>query len=195
MATRKKNRKQEDETLVDIVEVKASAQDFFEDNKQLVTGVLVGLFLLVGGFLIYRQFVKVPREREALEQMAQAQFQFERDSFALAMYNPGNNFLGFAEIAEEYSGTPGGNLALYYAGVSSLNLGQFEAAVDYLEDFSPDGKLGPALKFGTLGDAYSELNDLELGLRNYEKAVKGADNDLLISYFLKKVGMLNEKTR
>ncbi len=193
MATRKQKKKQDEETLIDIVEVKASAQDYFEQNKNIVTAAIVGLFVIVGGYLIYRQFVQTPREREAMEQMAQAQFQFERDSFALAITNPGNNFLGFADIAEEYSGTAAGNSALYYAGISYLNLGQFEAAVDYLEDFSPAGELGPALKFGALGDAYAELNDLDRGLSNYQKAVDGTENDLLASYFLKKVGMLNEK--
>lgn len=193
MATRRKKRKQAEETLVDIVEVRDSARDYFEENKGLITAVIVGLIIIVGGFILFRQFYKMPKEQEASEQMAQAQFQFERDSFALALTNPGNNFMGLADIAEEYSGTAAGNTALYYAGVSYLNLGQYEAAIDYLNDFSPAGEIGPIMKFGALGDAYGELNDFDRALSNYEKAVKRSDNNLLSSYYLKKIGMLNEK--
>ncbi len=135
----------------------------------------------------------VPKEQEAIEQMAQAQVQFERDSFALALTNPGQGFAGFVDIADQYSGTNAGNLALYYAGVSYLHLGQFEAAIDYLSDFSPAGDVTPAMKAGVLGDAYSETNDFDRALSSYRKAVSGSSNPLITAYYLKKVGMLSER--
>lgn len=189
----KRNQKKADETLVDIVEVRDSARDFFEENKYIITGVLIGLIVVIGGIFVYRQFIKAPREKEASQQLAQAQLQFEQDSFTLALTNPGNGFLGFADLAEEYSGTRAGNLALFYAGISYLNLGQYEAAIDYLNDFSPAGQVTPAMRLGALGDAHSELNDLETALDNYEKAANRAENGLIASYYLKKLGMLQEK--
>ena len=59
--------------------------------------------------------------------------------------NPGGGFPGFSDIVKKYGGTDAGNAALYYAGVSSLNLGQFDAAISYLEDFSPCGNLLPSM--------------------------------------------------
>lgn len=192
MAKDNKGKLPNEETLADAVGQK-SITELFEENKNVVTYALIGLLVLVGGYILYRQMVMVPKEQEAIEQMAQAQVQFERDSFALALTNPGQGFPGLVDIASEYGGTKVGNLALYYAGVSYLHLGQFEAAIDYLKDFSPAGDITPAMKAGVLGDAYSETNDFDKAMSSYRKAVSSSDNPLIAAYYLKKVGMLNER--
>lgn len=192
MAKDNKGNLPNEETLADAVGQK-SITEIFEENKNLVTYALVGLLVLVGGYIIYRQMVMIPKEQDAIEQMAQAQVQFERDSFALALTNPGQGFPGFVDIADQYSGTKAGNLALYYAGVSYLHLGQYDAAIDYLKDFSPAGDVTPAMLAGVLGDAYSEKNDFDQALSNYRKAVSKSKNPLIAAYYLKKVGMLSER--
>lgn len=193
MARRIKNRKKADETLVDIVEVREQAQGFFEKNQRLVFGIGVAVLLIFGGLLIYKNFYQAPREAEAIDQMNLAQYQFERDSFAQALTSPGVGSSGFLDIIENYGGTKAANLALYYAGISYLNLGQYEASLDYLKDFNPDGDVLPVMKYGALGDAYSELGQMDNALDNYKKAVNQSDNSVLASYYLKKLGMLYEK--
>ena len=192
MAKDNKGNLPNEETLADAVGQK-SITEIFEENKNLVSYALVGLLVLVGGYIIYRQMVMIPKEQDAIEQMAQAQVQFERDSFALALTNPGQGFPGLVDIADQYSGTKAGNLALYYAGVSYLHLGQYDAAIDYLKDFSPAGDVTPAMLAGVLGDAYSEKNDFDQALSNYRKAVSKSKNPLIGAYYLKKVGMLSER--
>lgn len=194
MAKRKKNKKKkEDEILLDITEVTGQAEDYFERNqKPIMVGAIV-LVLLVGGYLAYQNLYKKPRQAEAVEQMAEAEFQFSRDSFALALANPGGGFPGFADIVKNYGGTDAGNAALYYAGISTLNMGQFDAAISYLEDFDAEGELMPIMKQGALGDAWSEKGELDKGLSFYNKAVSAGDNELLTPYYLKKVAMLNQK--
>jgi tetratricopeptide (TPR) repeat protein len=125
--------------------------------------------------------------------MFQAQLQFERDSFTLALTNPGGGFSGFLDIIDNYKGTPAANIANYYAGISYLNLGQYEAALDYLKTYKASGEIGSMMKYGAMGDAYSELNDLDKALKNYKSAVSAADNEALTPYYLKKLGMLYEK--
>jgi len=193
MASRKKNQKKAEETLVDIVEVRDQAQSFVDRNQNIVLGGLLVIVLIIGGIFAYSNFYQQPRQQEAMEQMYQAQVQFQRDSFALALTNPGGGYLGFLDIIDSYGSTDAGNLANYYAGISYLNLGQFEAAIDFLNDFDPAGDITPIMKYGALGDAYSELNDLENALDYYEDAVSAGDNDMLTPYYLKKVGMLHEK--
>lgn len=193
MARRLKNRKKADETLVDIVEVRDQAQGFFEKNQRLVFGLGIGLVLVFGGLLIYNNFYMAPREAEAIEQMNLAQYQFERDSFAQALTNPGVGSSGFLDIIDNYGGTEAANLAHYYAAISYLNIGQFEVALDYLKDYSPSGDITPVMKQGAMGDIYSELGQMDNALSSYKKAVNQSDNDVLTSYYLKKFGMLNEK--
>ena len=193
MARRIKNRKKADETLVDIVEVRDQAQGFFDKNQRLVFGLGVVAILIFGGLLIYKNFYQAPREAEAIDQMNLAQYQFERDSFAQALTSPGVGSSGFLDIIDNYGGTEAANLALYYAGISYLNLGQFDAALDYLKDYNPNGDILPVMKYGAMGDAYSELGQMDNALDSYEKAVNQSDNSVLASYYLKKTGMLYEK--
>ena len=193
MATSKRSTKKSDNTLVDIVEVRDQAQDFIDRNQNLVFGVLVAVILVVGGLFAYNHFYKQPRQQEAMQQMFQAQLQFQRDSFALALTNPGGGYLGFLDIAETYGGTKAGNLAHYYAGISYLQLGQFDAALDYLQDYKPAGQITPAMKYGALGDVYSEKGDFGQAMSHYQRAVNAEDNAVLTPYYLKKLGLLHEK--
>ncbi len=190
MATRK-HKKQED-TLVDIVQVKERAEDFFERNQIAVLAILGAIVLLVGGWFGYQNFYKKPRNERAMNQMFQAQFQFERDSFALALDNPGGGYDGFLDIVDKYSGTKAANIAHYYAGVCYLHLGRYQEAVDNLKHFDPAGAVTPIMKHGTLGDAYSELEDWQNAITQYQEAIDAGKNDYLTPYYLKKLGMLYE---
>lgn len=193
MAQRKKSKKEQGDVLIDISEVTGQAEDVFEKyQKEILIGV-VALVVIVGGWLAYRNFYAKPKQKEAVEQMAQAEWQFQRDSFNLALANPGGGFPGFAEIVKKYSGTDAGNAALYYAGVSCLNMGQFDAAISYLEDFKAKGQTMPSMKNGALGDAWAEKGDLDKALSFYKKAANANDNEILTPYYLKKVAMLSEK--
>jgi len=185
--------RQNDDTLVDLVEVKESASGMLQGNQLKILGVIGIAALIVGAFLAYKYLYQAPRNTTAMEQMYRAETQFRQDSFALALENPGGGFDGFLDIIDNYSGTQAANLSKYYAGISYLNLGRYQEAVDYLKSFSADGQITPITKFGAMGDAYSELNDLDNALSSYRKAVSSGDNELLTPYYLKKVGMLLEK--
>ncbi len=195
MAKRKRNqrgRRKEEETLVNVIEVRDQAQGFLEKNQTIIIGALAAVLLLIGGVFAYNNFYKAPRQQEAIEQMFQAEFQFQRDSFAQSLTNPGGGYKGFLDIIDEYGGTATGNLANYYAGICYLNLGQYDAAISYLEDYTPAGAVTPSMKYGALGDAYSEKSDFDKAMSLYKKAAKAEDNDLITPYYLKKVGMLHE---
>ncbi|NNF33570.1 MAG: tetratricopeptide repeat protein [Saprospiraceae bacterium] len=189
---RRKKKQVKDETIVDIVEAKETAQDYFERNKVLVLAIVGALVVIIGGYLFYDLLVKTPNEESAKEAMYRAEEQFARDSFALALENPGAGFDGFLDIIDNYPGTSASNLAKYYSGISYLNLGRYEAAIEFLEDFSPGGEVTPIMKFGALGDAYSETGDLDKALSMYKKATD-TDNSFLTPYYLKKYGLLAEK--
>ena len=140
-----------------------------------------------------RDRFKTPREAKAMSAMYKAEQQFERDSFALALENPGGGFDGFLDIIDNYNGTKAANLARYYAGISYLNLGLYDPAIDYLKDFSASGALLPITKLGALGDAYSEKGEFDQAISYYQKAVNATANDLLTPYYLQKLGLLSDK--
>ncbi len=193
MAAQRRKKEIQDETLIDLSEAKVSAEHFLEKNSKVLIGVLVGLFVIVGGYLFYKYMIIEPRQKEAVEQMFQAQIQFEKDSFDLALNNPGGGYAGFLEIIDQYGGTPAANTSQYYAGISYLNMGNFEEAINYLEAFSPKDDVTKAMKQGALGDAYAEQNDLDKALSQYNKAANVSENNLITPYYLLKVGQLSEQ--
>ena len=189
----KRNKQNNDETLVDVVEVKEHAQDYFEKNKSLVMGILTVIILLVGGFIVYKYLIQMPKENQAKMAIFKAEQQFQRDSFALALENPGGGYEGFLDIIDNYSGTETANIASLYAGISYMNVGRFNDAISYLENYNADGSYGPILKNGNLGDAYSELQDFDKALSYYKKAATASEDALLTPYYLYKLGLLSKR--
>jgi tetratricopeptide (TPR) repeat protein len=192
MARRRKKEEQE-ETILNIVEAREQAQSFFERNQNIILGVVGGLALIVGGYFAYKYLYLQPKQEEAIEQMYQAQIAFERDSFAMALNNPGGGYLGFLDVIDQYGGTKAANISKYYAGVSYLNLGRYEDAIDYLGKFKPAGDILPSMKFGALGDAHSEIGDFDKAISFYKKAVNAEDNAFITPYYLKKLALLSSR--
>lgn len=190
---RRRNPKKSEETLVNLVEARDQAQSFLEKNQKAIFGGLVAFVVIVGGLFAYFFMYKAPREIESQKQMRQAQFQFERDSFALALTNPGGGYIGFLDIIDNYGGTKAANLASYYAGISYLNLGQYDAAIEYLNDFSAKEDILEITKLGALAAAHGELGELDKAISFYKKAINAGDNEFLKAYYLKLLGMLYEK--
>lgn len=183
-----------DDTLVDVVEVRDQGLDFFERNRNTIIYGALALIALIAAFFIYQTFVKAPAERDAAAYLQQAQIAFERDSFAIALEEPIPGEYGFLDIIDNYGSTEAGNLANYYAAVSYLNLGQYEVALKFAEDFSAEGTLLPAMKAGVMGDAESELGNMDAALGHYKTAVDEAgENFVTAGYYLNKLGQLYKK--
>lgn len=189
MAKRRKDKLQ-DETLVNVVEVKESAQDYFEKNKTLVISIITALVIGIGGFVVYKFFIQEPKEKAARAAIYRAEQQFARDSFALALENPGGGFESLLDVIDSYSGTETANLASLYAGISYLNLGRFDDAISYLNSHSAGSLYSKIMKNGCLGDAYAELGDSGQALSYYSKAVSAGSDELLTPYYLYKKGLL-----
>lgn len=191
MAKRKSNKRAADQQI-DVQEVKPASPPFWETNQNLIMYVLGGIALVVLAWWGYKELVVKPQQQEAVGAIWQAQVQFDRDSFQLALENPGGGYDGFLGIIDKYGSSDAGNSAKYYAGVCYLRLGQFDNAIQYLEDFSASGDLMPIMKNGLLGDCYSEKKDFDSALDYYKKAADSGNNDLLAAYFQKKLGLLYE---
>lgn len=191
MAAIRRKQQVQDETLIDLSKAKVSAEQYFEKYKPYILGGLGGIVLIIGGYLFYRYVIIEPRQKEAVEQMFQAQFQFERDSFDLALNNPGGGYIGFLDIIDQFGGTPAANSAHYYAGICYLNLGNFDDALKHLNKFSAKDPFTKAVKEGALGDIYSEQNQMDKAISQYKKAAAAADNDFTAPYYMMKLGQLN----
>ena len=190
-----KNVKVTEENLETVESALSNSEQFIEKNQKMLTIVIAALVVVVGGYLSYQKFYKVPLEKEAQAQMFIAERYFERDSFNLAL-NGDVNYPGFIGVIEDYSSTSTANLANYYAGICYYRLNDFDNAIEYLQNFnSSDIMLSPIAK-GLLGDAYSEKNDLDKAVSYYMEAANASKNDFTTPMFLLKAGntyeMLND---
>ncbi len=193
MARRRRREIREDDIVIEETTQQKSG-DFFEDNRNTILIALGVILLLLAAFFAYKQLYKEPKEKRAAEEMYMAQHYFQQDSFAQALTNVPGGFMGFEDIASEYSGTKAGNLSNYYAGVCYLNLGKYEAALEAMSDFSPSGSITSAMKYGVMGDAESELNNLDKAYDLYKKAAKSGDiKEMTAPYYLMKAGLLAQK--
>lgn len=168
------------------------AEVFIEENRN---PLLIGLGVIVAialAFYGYKNFISDPLELEAQQEIYMAQKYFEQDSLNMALNGvPGQN-MGFLDIADEYSSTKAGNLANYYAGVCYLQLGQFENAIEYLDEFSSNDEVLSVVAKGAIGDAFLELNQAEEALEYYTEAANTNSNDFAVPIYLNKAAKTAE---
>ena len=186
----KKNVEQAD-NLQELESALTKTEQFIEDNQKLISYVVGGIIVIVAAYLGFNKFYLHPKEDEALSQMFMAENYFERDSFNLAINGDGN-YLGFLDIIDDYGITKSANIAKYYTGVSYLHMGQFEDALDYLNDFKTDDLLLAPVAEGAKGDAYLELGDQDQALKQYKKAYGISDNELTTPIYMMKAATLLE---
>jgi tetratricopeptide (TPR) repeat protein len=162
-------------------------------NQNYIFGVIGAVAIVVLGFLGYNKFIAEPQQKEAMNEMYQAKKYFEEavngvesDSLYNMTLNGGEGKYGMLDIIDEYSGTPAANLASYYAGMSYLNLKDYQNAITYLSDFSSNDKMLNPISKGGIGDAFVQLEQLPEGLEYYEKAINANTNDFTTPLYLLK---------
>lgn len=175
----------------------SKTEEWVSQNQNYILGVIGVIAIGILGYLAYAQFVAKPKEAEAANEMYYPQLYFDqalasetaKDSLFNLALNGAEGKYGFLNIIEEYSGTKSANLATYAAGISYLNMKDYEKAIEYLEDFSSDEAIIGALAKGNIGNAFMQLNQPEEALGYYEKAVSHSTNDFTTPKFLYKAGV------
>jgi tetratricopeptide (TPR) repeat protein len=189
---KKSKEAEKDEVIVDVEEVYSKTEDFINTNQNAIIGAIGVIVAVIVGFYAYNKVYLGPLEEEAHGQMFMAEQYFQKDSFELALNGDGN-YLGFLDIEDEYGSTSAGNLAHYYAGVCYLRTGDYETAIEELNDFDGAGEMLGAVALGATGDAYMELGEVAEALNYYEKAVAASENDFTTPVYLQKAGFAAEK--
>lgn len=186
----KKNAQQGD-NIQELESALTKTERFIEDNQKIITYIVGGIILVVVAYLGFSKFYLQPKEKEAQSQMFMAESYFERDSFNLAINGDGN-YLGFLDIIDEYGITKSANLAKYYTGISYLHMGQFEDALEYLNDFKTDDLLLEPIVAGAKGDALLELGETDKALKQYQRAYSLNENELTSPVYMMKAANLLE---
>jgi tetratricopeptide (TPR) repeat protein len=183
---------QHGDSMQEVEETLTRTEQFLENHLNLVLYVIGGIIVVVLGILGVNKYYIGPRNAEAQEEMYPAQNYFSKDSFNLALNGDGMS-LGFLDIIDNYGSTEAGNLAEYYTGISYLHLGDYEAAIDHLENFSTDDMLVAPIAESAKGDAYVELGEYDKAISAYQKALKVNDNEFTSPVVMNKMALVYEK--
>ncbi|MFW6276016.1 MAG: tetratricopeptide repeat protein [bacterium] len=183
---------QHDDSFENVESALTKTEQFIENNQKLISFAAIALIVIVGGYWAFKKLYMEPLQKEAQENVFQAQQYFQTDSFNLALNGDGMN-PGFIEIIDQYGSTDVGKLSEYYAGACYLNLGDYENAIDYLEGFSTNEPILKAIAQGATGDAYMGLGNSDDAIKWYEKASK-TNNELIAPVYLFKLGLLYEQS-
>ena len=184
----KNNNVQEPE--INVGEALSKTEKFFETYKKPMLYCIAAIVIVGAIILAYYHFIHLPKQQEAMGQTFAAEAAFRANDFEKALNGDGNT-LGFKQVIAEY-GAKSGEAVYFYAGVCELQLGNFEEAVKYFDQYNGTDPIMAARAIRCKGDAYSCMNQFEKAVAEYVKAAKVADNMLAAGY-LKKAGIVYEE--
>ncbi len=188
------------EQVLEATENINNREAFFMKYKKAILIAVAAIIVVIAGVFLYISQISGPREEKASTALSKGQTYFNNEMFEQAVNGDGAGFVGFAKLADEYSGTKAGNLANLYAGLCYANLGKWAEAQKSLDAFSTedDQMISPASQ-AALGDAYAHLNQLDKAVEAFKKAADMADskaeddaNNSLSPIFLIKAGEVLE---
>jgi len=183
------NKNKTEEQFAQIEETLTKTEQFIEENQKSLMTIIGAIIAIVAIFSVYQNFYIAPMEEEAQAEMYMAELYFQKDSFNLALNGDGQ-YLGFLDVADDYSSTNVGQLANYYAGLCYLNTADFDNAIEYLGNFSSDDIILSSLSLGCMGDAYMELGDVDAALDAYESAVRNSANEFTAPRYMMKQALI-----
>ena len=175
-----------------INETLSKSEEFINNNKNKIFTVLGVIVVLLLGFSIF-SYIKNNQNNTAQEEMFQAVYYFEKDSLVQALNGDGNNY-GLLEIIDEYGLSDAANLSKFYAGASYLKLGNYENAINYLDEFSSSDLLIQARAYSLIGDAYVEIGDYDNAIYYFKKASNENPNEFFTPSYLLKLAIVYEET-
>ena len=137
------------------------AWDFFDRHRTAVYATIaviaVGVLAIVGWTYYHAQQVE-----EAEQLLGQIVGTYEAGNYEEALQGTGD-LPGLLTIAEEYGGTPAGNMAHFYAADALYATGQKEQALEHWEAFEKEETILGA-------SAYAGMAAVNEDLGNYERA-------------------------
>ena len=174
-------------------EALSSSEAFLLKNKNVLLGAVIALVVIVCGYMGYKNFISEPNELKASESIFKGEQYFSAANYELALNGDSIGYAGFSKLADEFSGTKAGNLASAYAGICCAQLGKYEEATKYLDNFEADDQLVAPAVMATMGNCYAQLGQLDKAASTLIKAADRANSLSVSPIYLIQAGQILEK--
>jgi tetratricopeptide (TPR) repeat protein len=185
----KTSRRQElrDDSIVDLF---ARLMLFYEENKTLVYGLvagLVALILAIPGYMYYQQ----QRAEEANQLLGEILPAYEQGRYQEALDGTADA-QGLVALADDYGSTRAGNLATYYAGDAHYQMGNYDQALQFFEQFDKEEDFIGASAFAAEAAIYENRDEFETAAERYRQAATHYPNQLTTPRYLLRAGRAYE---
>ena len=121
-------------------------QEFFEDNRNVILGVIGALVLLAVAVVAWRTW-QANRSSEGQELLGAILTEYEAGNYQVALDGT-DTAPGLLEIAEDYGSTSTGEQATFFAADALYQLGETERAREMFEDYDGSGLVGASALAG-----------------------------------------------
>jgi len=160
----------------------------FQSNKILrfSTYALGGLVLVVAGYLLYYQFVRIPKEKKSENSYWYAMNMMEKDSTDLVIQELNTQI-------KKYDGLKGSEVSQFMLARQYMNKGEFDKALKLLDKVKLKDSYVSACVIGLQGDCYSEQKKYKEAASKYQKAARKNVNEWTTPMFLMKAGLCAEE--
>lgn len=175
----------------DANQLESTLGDGWMKNRKLITGALIGVFVIIGG-VFWWQSQKQQKELDAQAAAATTFRYFEMDSTQKAL-NADANRVGLPQLAEQFGGTPTGNIAHYMSGLSYLDKKQPDQALEHFEEYDENGSMVSASHYSGIAAAHEQKGDFIAAAEAYVKASDIQPNDFTTPFFLQEAGRCYEQ--
>lgn len=171
------NKMNDDITKDPLIQWFENANAYLQANKNAIISVSVAVVVVIASIIGY-SFYSTSQEEQAQQLLSIAEGYYAEGDYVKAL--DGDSFeltYGFKAIASDFSGTYAGNLASYYAAISSYQLNNVEDALYYMEQFDvPDGILGVGAK-NLHAKLFLAQGSFEAAAKHFENAARWDNNE------------------
>ena len=160
--------------------------EYFDENRNVVFGILGGLVLLVIMGFGYG-FFKDQQESQAQAELSRAVRLYEADNWRGALDGT-ESTTGFLEVVDKFGGTKAGNLAVYYAADAFLNLNEHEEALKMFNRFDHNADALGAGAYAAEAAIYEDQGEFDKAADRYKDAAMIFESDFTSARYLESAG-------
>ena len=162
----------------------------FNSDKRFKIGTyLVGGILALGLlFFLYRQFIWMPSNEKSNDGWWVAMNYIEKDSTDQAIKS-------LEPFVKSYNGKTGGEIGQYLLATQYMKKGEFQKALNNLEDVDLNDTYISVFAIGLQGDCHSDMKNYEKAIGKYLEAADANDNEMTTPMYLLKAGLHAEKLK
>jgi tetratricopeptide (TPR) repeat protein len=177
--------------------MKATA--FYEQHKKNISIGLTAAVVLIIAVVVYVNNRNANNEK-ATTDLGKVYQYYDNGQYQLAIDGvPEKNIAGLKSIAENYGGTPSGEMARFYLASAYFQLGKHDDALREFEDLSPKGELLTISRLAGIAGCYEAKKEWKDAAEYFEKAATKDAKDISaaenLSYAARNYALAGDKEK